>query len=217
MLRFGGELRMGEKAQRVEPMVERHDENAARGNMRAVIARLGPGADDEPAAVDPDHRRQPRPIVRGGRRPDVEIKAILGDSGGARVDVVEEDALQRIWPEGADRAHAGPRRDRLRRPPAQAPQRRSGIRDALIGAHAVCVRLGDCERAAFNREGFRGHSDLQSRFRVNREIVGAPAFRRARQSARWNPAPPRSATPRSISPCVRTARTSRPSVARRPS
>jgi hypothetical protein len=120
MLGFGRELRMGEKAQRVEPMVERDDEDAARGKMRTIIARLGAGADDKPAAVNPDHRRQPRPIVRGGRRPDIEIKAILGDSGGARVDVVEDHALQRIWPEGPDRAHAGPRRDRLRRPPAQA-------------------------------------------------------------------------------------------------
>ena len=158
MFQFGGEFRMGEKTQRIEAMVERNDEDAARGKMRAIIARLGAGADDKPAAVNPDHRRQPRAIVRGGRRPDVEIKAILGDSGGVRVDVVEDHALQRIWPEGADRAHAGPRRNRLRRPPAQAPQRRSGIRDALIGAHAFCVRLGDCERAAFDREKFRDHS-----------------------------------------------------------
>ena len=142
---------MGEKAQRIEPMVEGHDEDAARGEMRAVIARLGAGADDKPAAVNPDHRRQPRAIVRGGRRPDVEIEAILGDAGGARVDVVEHDALQRIWPEGADGAHARPRRNRLGRPPAQARNRRRGIGNALVRAHAVIVRLGDRERAALDR------------------------------------------------------------------
>ena len=60
MLRFGGELGMGEKAQRIEPMVERDDDDAARRETRAVIARLGPGADDKPAAVNPDHHRQAR-------------------------------------------------------------------------------------------------------------------------------------------------------------
>ena len=47
--------------------------------------------------------------------------------------------------------------------------------------------------------------------------AGALAFRRGRRSAPLSRAPPRCATPRSISPSVRSARTSRPSVGRRPS
>ena len=208
---------MGEKTQRIEPMVERDDEDAARGKTRAVIARLGAGADDKPAAVNPDHRRQARAIVRGGRRPNIEIKAILGDSGGARVDVVEDDALQRIWPEGVDRAHAGPG--------GTGCGGRQRKRPDAAGRHRECP----CKRArrlrpARELRARRSQSTELSRqpgppvaFRVNLQTVGASAFRRARQSARWSRAPPRCATPRSISPSVRTARTSRPSVARRPS
>ena len=41
MLGFGGELGMGEEAQRIEPMVHGHDDNAARRETRAVVARFG--------------------------------------------------------------------------------------------------------------------------------------------------------------------------------
>ncbi len=60
MLRLGGKLGMGEKAQRVEAMVQRHDEDAAGRETRAVVARLSAGADDEASAVNPNHRRQSR-------------------------------------------------------------------------------------------------------------------------------------------------------------
>ena len=58
---------MGEKAQRIEPMVERDDDDAARRETRAVIARLGPRADDKPAAVNQTivDNRAPSPGAAG--------------------------------------------------------------------------------------------------------------------------------------------------------
>jgi hypothetical protein len=52
MIRFGGELGMSKKAQRVEPMVESDDDNAARGKTPAVVARFGAGTCDKSAPVN---------------------------------------------------------------------------------------------------------------------------------------------------------------------
>ena len=65
MLGFGGEFRMGEEAQRIEPMVHGHNDNAARRETRAVVARFGARADDKAAAVNPDHHRQTRALSPG--------------------------------------------------------------------------------------------------------------------------------------------------------
>ena len=92
---FLREFGMREKAERVEAMVERDHDDAARGELRAVVARLRSRADREPAAVNPDHHRQRR-VARLRRRPDVEIEAILADALDRRVDVVEHDALQGV-------------------------------------------------------------------------------------------------------------------------
>ena len=101
---------MGEEAQRIEPMIDGDDDNAARGETRAVVARLGAGADDEAAAMNPDHHRQARAVAWSGRRPNVEMKAILGGRGAAEVDIVPHDAL-----------HANaPRTHRVGRTPVQA-------------------------------------------------------------------------------------------------
>src|SRR6202044_4140197 len=122
---------------------ERDDDDAARREMRAVIARLGSGAHDKSAAMNPDHSRQSGAIAWRSGRPDIEIKAILGDAGRERVDVAPNDALQRIGPEGVRRPHAGPGRNRLRRPPAQSSERRRGIGNALVDTNAAADRLGD--------------------------------------------------------------------------
>lgn len=73
MLGFGGQLGVGEEAQRVEPMIDGDDNNATRGKTRAVVARLGAGADDEAAAMNPNHHRQARLCPQSGRRPNVEM------------------------------------------------------------------------------------------------------------------------------------------------
>ena len=48
MIQFGREFWMGEETQRIEPMVDGDDDNAARGEVRAVIARLGPEPTTKP-------------------------------------------------------------------------------------------------------------------------------------------------------------------------
>ena len=158
MTQFSGELGMGEKAQRIESMVERDDDDAARGEMSAVVARLGSRAGDKSTAVNPDHRRQSGAFARRGWRPDIQIEAILRNAGRERVDVVPDDALQRIPTEGIGGADAGPRRNRFRRPPAQRPKRRRGIGNALVDTNAAGVGIGNCERAALDRKNLRLHS-----------------------------------------------------------
>ena len=94
MLGFRCQLGMGEKAERVEAVVERHDHDAAGGEARPVVARLRTRADGEAAAVNPDHDREPFGTLRFGLRPDVEGEAVLGEAACGEVDVVEDDALQ---------------------------------------------------------------------------------------------------------------------------
>ena len=155
MVRFGGEFGMGEEAQRIEPMVKRDDDDASCRKTRAVVARFGARADDRSAAVDPYHCRQARAYPRSSRRPNIEIEAILGDAGGVRIDIVPDDALQRIGAEGMGRADARPGRNRLRRVPTQRSDRRGGVGNALVNANAACVRLWNCERAALDRQTLR--------------------------------------------------------------
>src|SRR5580692_7084646 len=113
MIRFGGEFRMSQEAQHVEPMVDGDDDNAARGKACAVVARFGAGADHEAAAVYPDHDWQARACLRSGRRPNVESEAILGGCGSAEVDVVPHDALYGMGTKGSCRPHSRPGRNRI--------------------------------------------------------------------------------------------------------
>ena len=154
MLGFGGEFGMSEKAQRIETMVDGDDDNAPRGKTCAVVARFGARADDKAAAVNPRHHRQARFCPRRGRRPDVEMEAILGGRGSAEIDVVPHDALHGMGAKLVCRPHACPGRNGLRRAPAQAPERRRGIGNAFVDADAACIRLWNRERAALDRQIF---------------------------------------------------------------
>ena len=124
---FGREFGMREKTERIEPMVDGDDDDASRGELCAVVARLGARPDDEAAAVNPEQHRQARGLARPHGRPDVEIEAILGDAGAG------SDRCRRrrcpassCRPNFGRRARSGPGRDGLRGPPAQA--RRPGAR-----------------------------------------------------------------------------------------
>ena len=121
MVQFGGELGMSEETQRIEPMIKGDDDDASCRKMRAVVASFGDRAYDKAAAMNPNHRRQARARPRSSGRPDVEIEAILGDAGGVRIDVVPDDALQRITAEGMGRADARPGRNRLGRAQPKGP------------------------------------------------------------------------------------------------
>ena len=74
------QLGHGQKAQGAQAVVEGDHHHVARcGEVGAVIDRQGARAEQEGAAMDEDHDRQPLALVdRGARRPDVEEQAVLG-------------------------------------------------------------------------------------------------------------------------------------------
>ena len=157
---FGGQFGMREEAERVEAMVDGDDDDPLRRQPAAVVTRLRAGTDDEAAAVDPEQHRQVSRLARRGRSPDVEIEAILGNAGYAGVDVVEDDALQRVPAVFARRTHARPGQGRLRRPPPQCADGRRGKRYAFEAAHAIGVFRRNCEVAAFDGDGLVGHGGV---------------------------------------------------------
>ena len=67
---------MGEEAERAEAVVQRDDDGAFACQAIAGIARLGARAAEEAAAVQPDHDG-PAVVGRFGRRPDIQVEAVL--------------------------------------------------------------------------------------------------------------------------------------------
>ena len=82
MRRFRAELRMREIAEHAEPIVDRHDDDAARRELRAVVERLLARA--APSARRRGSRRTPARLLRIRRRPDVQRQAILADRRDVR-------------------------------------------------------------------------------------------------------------------------------------
>ena len=121
------QLRHGQEAQGAQAVVKGdHDHVARRGEVGAVIDGKGAGAEDEVAAVDENHDRQPLVLLDGGaRRPDVEEQAVLGIAG--RDAILRTDGTKR-----GGGAEIGPARVRLRCSPAQVSDRWQRIGDAAI-------------------------------------------------------------------------------------
>src|SRR4030081_910003 len=101
---------MGEKAEGSEPIVERDDDRALLGERRRVVAFFAAESGPETAAVNPDKNGK-----RGGGsgkrqrpRPDVEVEAILGNSGGERIDVAVRLMLDAVVAELTCGAHIAP-------------------------------------------------------------------------------------------------------------
>ena len=74
--RLRRQFRMRQESKRIEPMIERDDDDALCRQIGPVIAGLGARTDDKAAAVDPHHDRHWRCGFQR-RRPDVEVQAIL--------------------------------------------------------------------------------------------------------------------------------------------
>jgi hypothetical protein len=142
---------MRKEAKDIQAVVDAERDDAALRHARAVVARLRAVAGDVAAAVEIDQHRQPLRCWLG-RRPHVEVQAILAHAIRAEVHVAEDGQLHGARPELIGLAHARPRRGRLRRAPAQATHRRGGERDALEAAHA---------RSGLDRpfQDSAGHSD----------------------------------------------------------
>ena len=68
------ERRVGEEAERAQPVVDRDDDDAGRRELRSVV--VAAGILGEAAAVDPDQHR-PVSLAAQRRRGDVEVQAVL--------------------------------------------------------------------------------------------------------------------------------------------
>ena len=132
------DLRMGQEAQRTDPVVHRDHHDAPAGDALPVKLHFRGVAALQPAAEEPDQYRH---LFAGlfGLRPYVQIQAVLAH-GDLRihmplpaVDVVAQpgDPLHRNRREAGAVPHAGPVLTGLRRPPAVPTRRRRGERDPL--------------------------------------------------------------------------------------
>ena len=78
MCRLRGQSRIGEKTQRAKTIVDRDDHYALPGEIPAVVRGDRGGSFAVSASVNPEHHRQFF-RARGGRRPDVQVQAVLAD------------------------------------------------------------------------------------------------------------------------------------------
>src|SRR3569832_920623 len=130
---LAGKRRMREEAELAESIVERHDYDAALGEIGAVVELHGRATVHECPTIDPHHHRQ-LCGGRGVRGPDIERQAIFALLETLRV---------LSWNLRADRpkicriARAGPVRRRLRRAPAKIAYRRGCERNAPEHLYAV--------------------------------------------------------------------------------
>lgn len=126
-------------------MVGRDDDYALAREHLAVLARFRGRAGLKAAAVDPEHHGQ-HLVGLGGRRPDVEVEAVLAH-------LVAEDHVVEDAPLGTPRAernrllHRRPGRPRSWRLPSAFANRRRGKRDPLEDAHAAVGRGRALDRA----------------------------------------------------------------------
>jgi len=143
--RFGGELRMGQKAKDVQPVVGRDGHEAASGQGLTVIAGLGTIARNVAAAVKVDqHRQAGVRRIRGG--PDIEVEAILADLVRTKVHVAKGTELHGTRAKSIGLAHTLPGLKRLGRLPAQVANRRGRKRDAA--EHTQVALCGDALQRA---------------------------------------------------------------------
>ena len=133
---LGRELRMGQKAQRAQTIVDGHENDAPAIEALSVELRLSACAAEASAAVHPEEDWELLSGVLGGG-PDVQIQAVLT----ARVDVLEEfasierfvvaDGLLGNGAKFGAQAHALPGLHRLGCAPAQRTHRWRRVGDAL--------------------------------------------------------------------------------------
>ena len=127
--RFRAQLRMREEAERPHAVVDADEHDTLAREVLAVVDRAGGGAEGEAAAVDPDEHRN-AVARRPGRRPDVEVEAVL-----AHVPLAVP--LVGIRPELLGRPHALPPGGGLRRAPAEVARGRRGEGDAAVDGEVL--------------------------------------------------------------------------------
>src|SRR5262245_15536552 len=129
---------MREEAERAEPIIQRDDDGAFASEAVAGVTRLGARASGEAAAVQPNHDG-PAIVGRRGRRPNVQVEAVL--AGRWRVRVLPTAALSAAGRVFRGGPHFRPLRDGLRRTPAVFTDGRRSERDAFEDSN-LGVRAG---------------------------------------------------------------------------
>ncbi len=165
---IAAQRRMGQEAQRSQPVVDRDDDDVAPRGEPAGVVDVG-AAVEEPAPVDPHHDRPSGGGRRAGRRPDVEVEAVL--TGGPSEVRVEGGVLDAAHPGLGGVAYSVPGRRWLRGLPAQRADRRRGVRDA---AEQPEIRADD---AAYRSRGGLDHGRIggRRRFRTRPRATAATA------------------------------------------
>ena len=122
---------MGEKAKLAKPVVDRDDDDIFRHQIAWIVAIAF--ADDESAAVDPDHHGKEvrAPLVGLGGGKNVQEQAILGR---ARRSVGRSD-LRAVGAEARGVANAVPALGLLRRAPPKVADGCRGVRDSAELLH----------------------------------------------------------------------------------
>ena len=152
--RFRRELRMRQEAERAEPVVRGHDDDAFLRESRPVVRRRRSRSARPCAAVDPDHHRPPVVLCLRGR-PHIQIETVFARrlrrrgvrrAGGIRL-------LHAFRAERVGAPDAAPCDDRLRRPPPQRPERRRGEWNAFEDANTVRRRAADLPAVDLDRVG----------------------------------------------------------------
>jgi hypothetical protein len=167
---FGLEFRESQKAQDAQAVIDGHHDHALAGQIFAVVSNPAAGTVHKSTAVDPDHDGKTI-IGRFGRRPDIQIQAIL--ARGRRRSAVKAVG-------GKRRLRAGiaglrrltdtfPRWCGLRRFPSQVAHWRRGKRDPSIDTHiraaadrARKLTLLDANRIGNRSDGLRPEGQAQN-------------------------------------------------------
>ena len=192
--RPAGQRAVGQEAERAEPVVDGdHDHAVLDQGGRVVVVAL---AGHQGATVDPHHDR---PVAPGGARRgvDVQVQAVLGGAGHAE----GRGRLRAVRREAGRGAHARPPRGRLRRLPAQVPDRRRRVRDAEELA-------GPRGRGAAQQPAGGGHHRAAA-------LPAAP-WRYSRHWRRWPRCPPLRSRPGPRRPCLRPGSAAGSSASRHP-
>ena len=131
------QLGMRHVAEHADAIVEVDEDGAALGHVLAVVIGHARRAEGPAAAIDEDDHRAAVAGLGFGRRPDIEVEAVLAGRLLAEivVDVVGAQHLDAFGPLAVGIPDAVPA-DRLRRLPAQLAGRRLGEGDSQIGLHA---------------------------------------------------------------------------------
>ena len=148
--------RVREETEPAEPIVQRHQHDAALREARTVVDRHRTGTQTERTAMYPHHHRT---LSVERLSPDVQEQTTL--VGGA--DVARAIAARRLRTRGAVMRRVvrfRPRLHRLRRTPSQRADRRCRIGNALEREHAVLA--GAHDRTGAGCDHWRGPANERS-------------------------------------------------------